>query len=110
MKNAKALPLFKNRAEEDLPDWLKNRPVLPVHLVWFMESFWELHTCRQMDQGVPCSIPWDKIKEYAEYYDINFSYFLYIIRSLDSAYQKYVQEEREKEEKKQTQQNKRPRK
>lgn len=72
----------------ELPSWFLEAPEPEVQDQFYLQAFWELHTCRSFgfDLG---PIPWRDIIRYGEYQRLDddvLRLFVYIIRELDDAY------------------------
>lgn len=80
-----------------IPDWMKDKPVVPPYLVWFWTAYWELDTCRTWTYGYPRAIPWLAVKQYADYHDMDFDYLFGIVYRMDDAYLRYKAEQVEKQ-------------
>lgn len=84
----------KRRLEK--PDWMVNRPAIPIELQWYWDAFWELDSERVWSNGLPRSIPWTSIKEYAVYHEVDFDYTLKMVRALDNSMLKYKQQQHDR--------------
>lgn len=81
-----------------LPDFIANAPELKPGLEFYIEAFWELHTCRSIGMDVG-PIPWTAVQTYGtihldtaqEIFELH-----YLIRAMDHKYQE-VRAEQHKE-------------
>jgi hypothetical protein len=77
-----------------LPDFIKNEPELLPGLDVFLNSFWDLSTCRQMGMGLG-PIPWTSIENYANILGGDESFredFHKYIRRMDGEYLSWASE------------------
>lgn len=93
-----------------IPDWFRNKPTVPLEQRWFWWAYWELDSCRQWTEGMPTPIQWTVIKDFSEYYDIDFEYLRIVVRGMDGAYLDYRAKKRQKDIDEQKRKSKRPRK
>lgn len=78
----------------DIPDFLKNCPQLEEGLDLFWDAFGVLSTERQIGQGVMGPIPWSKIMQYADRYELDFDQaerMVAYIRAMDKVYAEHFQ-------------------
>jgi hypothetical protein len=66
---------------------LKDRPDLDISLLWYWDSFKELNSDRNFEQG---EIPWSSIDNFCKRWNINtpdeFDNFVFFIRGMDKVY------------------------
>lgn len=71
-----------------LPDWYEDEPPLFPGDEFYLQSFWDLSTCRAIGMS-PGPIPWTAIVEYARYKQLDSGMlgpFVDIMRRLDAVY------------------------
>jgi hypothetical protein len=74
------------KRRQPIPKFVADRPDLPECLLFFWQSFLDLSTERSIGMG-PGPIPWSRIVNYANYYDIDDAEsFIQIITEVDKAY------------------------
>lgn len=76
------------KAGKNLPGFLEE-PLIPRHLVFYWDAFWELSTCRSQEIGGGL-IPWTSIDAYCWRWDIcdndEVHDFFTLITTMDQAY------------------------
>ena len=92
-----------DRGAQPLPKGMRDAPELMEHLQLYMDAFYELDTCRPIVAGfggaVERGIPWDKIKEWAEFHGLSGSVkrdLFHHVRALDLVYLQWSNENRPK--------------
>lgn len=84
-----------------LPEWYVNEPEQYPGDRFYMEAFYELHSCRSITMNGPGPIPWRDIVDYAILQQIDprfLDHFTTCIRALDNAFLEFVAEENKKKE------------
>jgi len=74
---------------QDLPDFIVDKPELDFGLEFYLLVFWELATCRSTGMGGEGPIPWTAINDFAIRYNIvghEFERLVLILKSLDVVY------------------------
>lgn len=82
------------RKGRELPDWFHDCPEIEPYDAFYLNSFWDLATCRQIALE-PTDIPWTAINEYADYRGLTGyvkDFFIRMIRVVDKEYLKYLEE------------------
>jgi len=80
-----------------VPAWFNEEPALLPGDEFYMDSFWELSTCREVGMGMG-PIPWDKIIMYSSYFQLEpdiRNVFVLTIRAMDTVYLKWHDDKRE---------------
>lgn len=74
-----------------LPEAWRDPPILEPENTWYYDAFTDLSTCRQFGFSAG-PIPWTAIVKYIEWEEIEDDSFIFIIRSMDSAYLEHIRE------------------
>lgn len=81
------------RSGMQIPDRIKNAPVLRFGLQFYLQAFFDLDSERSQGFGLG-RIPWLAIKSYAVFYELDEEQsdcLIYFIRAMDSAHLKNVE-------------------
>lgn len=76
------------REKRPLPDFIQNAPQLHPGLEFYLEAFWDLHTCRQFGMDVG-PIPWRDVEKYGSIHldtAEEIEELHYLIRQLDNKF------------------------
>ena len=76
-----------------IPDAIKNAPELAAGLDFYLQAFWDLHTCRPTGWSEG-QIPWTSLVEWGRMYCENqeqFEVLEFHVKNLDAAYLKWRQ-------------------
>lgn len=82
----------------ELPSWYLEEPQLLPGDHFYLKAFRDLHTCRSHGMSLG-PIPWTAVLLYAEWIELDHDLvepFVYIIRSMDVAYQDWINKEQER--------------